>query len=82
MKEETTKMFVVSIALVSGGETLAERRLAQFFNFSDAFKYAEDAQKTISNNEDARFFTIEIAAFEIEEFKNNDVQGVFDILNK
>lgn len=82
METEVKKMFVVSMAFVSGGETLAERRLAQFFNFSDAFKYAEDAQKTISNNEDSRFFTIEIEAFEIAEYKNDNVQGVFDMLNK
>jgi hypothetical protein len=82
MKEETAKMFVVSMVMVSGGETLAKRTLGQFFNFSEAFKHADDAQKIISSNEDAHFFKVELSAFEIEEFKNNDVQGMLDALNK
>jgi hypothetical protein len=82
MNQDLKEIFIVSMVMVSGGETLAERRLAQFFNENDALKYAKNAKETISKNEDARFFAIEIETFEVREFKNSNVQGMFDALNK
>lgn len=82
MKQDLKEIFIVSMVMVSGGETLAERRLAQFFNSNEALKYAEKAKETISKNKDARFFAIEIEAFEVREFKNSSVQAVFDALNQ
>ena len=82
MNQDLKEIFIVSRVMVSGGETIAERRLAQFFDSNEALEYAKKAKETISKNEDARFFAIEIEAFEIREFKKSDVQGVFDMLNK